>query len=103
MEAGVGQALDTLVAPDAKAEAGGQLPHIQVLFTGDLIPTQIRDVSAQDVNRLVLVPGIVINASRTRPKATRLHIRCSNCGSSRDIPAPGGLGSVTLPRTCSAL
>jgi hypothetical protein len=26
------------------------------------------------VNRLLLVPGIVINASRTRPKATLLHL-----------------------------
>ena len=55
------------------------------------------------MNRLLLVPGIVINASRTKPRATVLTARCKNCGTEREIAVPAGFGGVALPRTCPAL
>lgn len=101
METGVRDALDTLV--NEAARNGMDLPYIQVLFTGELIPTHIRDISAQDVNKLLLVPGIVINATRTRPKATVVRLRCSKCGGERDLVSATGFGNITLPRTCNNL
>jgi DNA replication licensing factor MCM5 len=52
---------------------------------------------------MLLVPGIVINASRTRPRAVSVKIRCKGCGNERDLAVPPGFGGVTLPRTCPAL
>jgi DNA replication licensing factor MCM5 len=55
------------------------------------------------VNRLVLVPGIVINSSRTRPKAISVAVRCRNCGGERHMAVASGFGGVQIPRVCSAL
>jgi DNA replication licensing factor MCM5 len=55
------------------------------------------------VNRLLLVPGIVINSSRTKPKAVSLHIRCSGCNAERELPCPAGFAGASLPRTCTNL
>jgi len=79
------------------------VPSIQVLFVGNLQQTPIRAISAKEVNRLVLVPGIVISSSRTRPKAVSIAIRCRNCASERTLQLASGFGSVPLPRYCTAL
>lgn len=55
------------------------------------------------MNQLLLVPGIVINATRTRPKAVQVRIQCKNCKTQRTLLCPSGYGSVTLPRTCPGL
>ena len=140
MEKGARDALISLQGD--KTEEGQELPTIQVLFVGDLIPTQIRTISvsaavsylrhyseragrqtapsrctsamdvascallshaqAADVNRLLLVPGIIISASRTKPKAVAVTIRCKSCGTERVFQCATGFGSITLPRTCNA-
>ncbi len=53
------------------------------------------------MNKLLRVPGIVINAARTRPKAYQVTIRCKNCGTERLLQCPHGMGSMSLPRTCN--
>ena len=52
MEEGAREALQTLL-DDAEVA-----PPIQILFSGDIAPTLIREVTAADMNKLVLVPGI---------------------------------------------
>jgi DNA replication licensing factor MCM5 len=47
------------------------------------------------------VPGIVINAARTRPKAVMVTVRCKNCNTERQIHCPNGMGGIALPRTCT--
>jgi DNA replication licensing factor MCM5 len=94
IEKGAREALASLVE--------GEVPPIQALFCGDIASTLIREVSAADMNRLVLVPGIVINAARTRPRANIIVIRCQGCGDERSMALPSGFGSVTLPRVCTA-
>lgn len=76
------------------------IPDIQVIFRGNLTPTYIRDITADDVNRMVQVPGIVINASRTRAKASKVAIYCPTCGDRRSIPCPPAFGGALLPRRC---
>lgn len=57
---------------------------------------------AADVNRLLRVPGIVISASRARPKATSLALRCTSCQAPTTIPIHGAFGVAQLPRQCTA-
>jgi DNA replication licensing factor MCM5 len=96
MQQGAQEALASIIG-------GGEAPpSVQVLFCGDIAPTLIREVSAVDMNRLVLVPGIVINAARTRPRASVVVIRCKNCGDERNLPIPAGFGAASLPRVCYA-
>jgi len=93
-------------AEDIEAELErerARIPAVQVLLVGDLGNTRIRTIMAEDVNKLVMVPGIVINSSRTRPKAVSIAIRCKNCKAERRITVPSGFGGASIPRTCSAL
>ncbi len=73
---------------------------MQILLRGSLGVTKIRDVSAEDVNRLVSVPGIIINASRTRPKATEVTIHCNTCGDHRSISCGSAFAGAVIPRRC---
>jgi DNA replication licensing factor MCM5 len=54
------------------------------------------------VNRLAVVPGIIINSSRTRPKAVSIALRCRNCKGEKVLPVPAGFGGAAIPRVCSS-
>jgi DNA replication licensing factor MCM5 len=59
-------------------------------------------MQASDVNRLVCVPGIILQAQRSRPKAVTVRIQCQRCGNEQDLPVAPGFGGASLPRTCSS-
>lgn len=69
---------------------------------------QFRDLSANTMNKLVRIPGIVISASVLSSRATRLHLQCRACRSTKIIYPPNGLGGLGggsdrgLPRVCDA-
>lgn len=60
------------------------------------------------MNKLVRIPGIVISASVLSSRATKLHLQCRACRSTKIIYPPSGLGGLGggsdrgLPRTCDA-
>lgn len=70
-------AREEFAAPAGDALADGE-QHVQVVLrsSGNSIP--IRQLSSVHVSRLVMVPGIVISASRVQAKATHLFLRCKN-------------------------
>jgi DNA replication licensing factor MCM5 len=76
-----------------------EIPLVQITFIGQLRLTPIRDITAAEVNRMLLVPGIVITAARTRPKATILFLQCKSCRHERSLPCPPS--GTQLPFTCS--
>lgn len=63
-------------------------------------PIHIRDLGSSNMNSLVVVPGIIISASRVQTKATKLTIQCTNCRSTKQLPCPGGFLRTPLPRQC---
>ena len=69
---------------------------------------QFRDLSANTLNKLVRIPGIVISTSVLSSRATKLHLQCRSCHSTKDLYPPIGLGGVGsggdrgLPRQCDA-
>ncbi|KAH8100472.1 MCM-domain-containing protein [Cristinia sonorae] len=89
----------------AAAEA---IPAVQVMIKSGLNLQQFRDLSANTMNRLVRIPGIVISASVLSARATRLHLQCRACRSTKVVTPPAGLGGVGggsdrgLPRVCEA-
>lgn len=69
---------------------------------------QFRDLTANTMNKLVRIPGIVISASVLSSRATKLHLQCRSCRAPKDIYPSGGMGGVGggsdrgLPRFCDA-
>ena len=74
--------------------------QIQVHLGSDETPRALRSLSSKDVSRLVCVPGIVIAASRTKSKATRLAIQCKTCRSVKYLAMGAGFGGTVVPRIC---
>lgn len=52
------------------------------------------------IGKLVVIPGIITNASRAQIKATSVTYRCRNCGHLKTIKTGAGYGSITAPRVC---
>lgn len=75
------------------------LPDIQAVISSDQAPVPLRAVHAQEINRLVKVPGIVISATRVRTKCVAATLRCKNCGNTKRV-AVSGLGGIHVPRIC---
>lgn len=94
---------------ESTSEAAAQsIPSIQILVKSGLNLQQFRDLSANTMNKLVRIPGIVIAASVLSSRATRLHLQCRACRSSKIVYPQGGLGGLGggaergLPRVCEA-
>jgi DNA replication licensing factor MCM5 len=69
---------------------------------------RFRDLTADTMNKLVRIPGIVISASVLSSRSTKLHLQCRACKSTKIIYPSGGLGGIGsgsdrgLPRVCDA-
>lgn len=99
---------------------GDDLQDIQVLLHSEANPLQIRDLrvsptytalpsplppipQSEHMAQLVKVPGIVIQASGVRAKATRITIQCRTCKHPiPNISVRPGLEGYSLPRKCTA-
>ncbi|KAG6869157.1 hypothetical protein C0993_012256 [Termitomyces sp. T159_Od127] len=94
---------------DGQAEAAtDSIPKIQITLRSGLNMLQFRDLTADTMNKLVRIPGIVISASILSARATKLHLQCRACRSTKIVYPAGGLGGVGggsdrgLPRVCDA-
>ncbi|KAK0505988.1 MCM-domain-containing protein [Armillaria luteobubalina] len=82
------------------------IDKVQITLRSGLNLLQFRDLTANTINKLVRVPGIVISASVLSSRATKLHIQCRACRSVKTIYPPGGIGGLGygtgsgLPRRC---
>ena len=99
-------ALSDIVHQDSQSAHGrlGEetLPDIQVLVRSDQRPVALRRIAADDINRLLHVPGIVTSASKTRAKATTVKVRCRACKNTKELACDNAFGGVTLPRHCDS-
>ncbi|KAJ8596508.1 MCM-domain-containing protein [Rhizopogon salebrosus TDB-379] len=94
---------------DERAEAAlHSIPKVQITIKSGLQMQRVRDLTANTMNKLVRIPGIVISASVLSSRATKLHLQCRACRSTKVIYPPGGLGGLGngsdrgLPRVCDA-
>ena len=66
-------------------------------------PHTLTPSQSEHMARLVKVPGIVIQASGLRAKATRLTLQCRSCRHIiPSVPVRPGLEGFSLPRRCPA-
>lgn len=75
---------------------------VQVLLDSVQSVTSMRDLKADHVNKLILIPGIVTSATRSKPRAQVLAIRCKSCSDRRLIKSSGPFSTFNVPRTCQA-
>lgn len=94
--------------PEARAQAAKDVIMIQITLRSGLNMLQFRDLTANTMNKLVRIPGIVISASVLSSRATKIHLQCKVCGSPRMVYPSRGLGGVGsgsdrgLPRKCES-
>ena len=113
------EAADELTRPRPEGE---EVHDMQVLLRSDANPLQIRDLrvsylttsppppaaslphwQSEHMARLVKVPGIIIQASGLRAKATHLTLQCRSCRHILpQVRVKPGLEGASLPRKCPA-
>ncbi|TFK23099.1 ATP dependent DNA helicase [Coprinopsis marcescibilis] len=104
-ENAAGKVARRILNAEADSEA---IPPIQVTIKSGLNLLQFRELTADTMNKLVRVPGIVISASVLSARATKLTVQCSTCGDTKLIypqAGMGGMGSGSdrgLPRRCES-
>ena len=79
---------------------GETAPFFQIHIHSDENPRMIRDLQSNLVGQLVVIPGIITNASRTLIRASNVVVRCGNCGHEKEIKVGLGYGGVSVPRAC---
>ncbi|ESK98508.1 dna replication licensing factor mcm5 [Moniliophthora roreri MCA 2997] len=84
------------------------ISKVQITLRSGMNMLQFRDLTADRMNKLVRIPGIVISASVLSSRATKLHLQCRACQSTKIIYPQAGLGGMGsgsdrgLPRVCDA-
>ena len=94
---------DNLGDDDLLQGGNGATPLMQVILRSREIAVPLRSLTAIQISSLVVIQGIVISASRTRPKATKIEIMCSNCNSRKTLTSQTGYSHISLPVRCDAL
>jgi len=79
---------------------GEKVPDFQVTLHSAQLAHSLRNLNADLVNQLVKVPGIIISSTKSRAKATSIHLNCQQCGADKKIPCKGPVQSVLLPTKC---
>jgi len=69
-------------------------PKFQVLFESNEHPKMLRDLTSNQIGRLVVVPGIITSAAKTQLYATKILVRCRNCQHEKEIPVKIGFGGA---------
>ena len=77
-----------------------ELPQIQVTLTSTKQPTSIRQLLSGQVSRVVMIPGIIIAASKVQAKATTIFAQCRGCQNIKQVHVKAGFGGASLPRKC---
>lgn len=62
----------------------------------------LRELTSDQVQRLVRIPGIVTAASKPKHKATHIIVQCKTCGNTLGIACSAGMGVANVPSSCRA-
>lgn len=81
-------------------EDADEKPSFQITLTSTKAPTTIRQLLSSQVSRVVMIPGIVIAASRVKAKATTVYAQCKGCQAFKQIAVRGGFAGAMLPKKC---
>ena len=91
---------DEVTAPRPEGEE--DVEKIQITLQSEANPSSIRDLSSDDVSKLVKLPGIVVAASGIKSKATKISIQCRSCRTVvPNIEVRPGFEGYQMPRKCN--
>ncbi|EGD74841.1 minichromosome maintenance complex component 5 [Salpingoeca rosetta] len=90
-----------ILATSTEETEAPDIRPIQVTLTSSERPVSMRHLGSAYMAKLVKISGIIISASATRAKATRLMLQCRSCRSTRPWDVKPGFGGAQLPRTCN--
>lgn len=76
------------------------IPDFQIQVSSSEKPKMLRDIQSGLVGQLIVIPGIITAAARPQVKAIELVLRCYNCGHTKKIALPYGIGGAFIPRVC---
>ena len=76
------------------------VPNFQFLLKCDSSPKNLRQLSATSVQKLVVIQGIIVSATKPAIKASNLAVQCRNCGDVKYLYVKSGYGGVSIPRVC---
>merc|ERR1719502_922027 len=63
-------------------------------------PLKIRQLTSDQVEKLVVIQGIVVSAKKSRHKARKVCLRCSNCENFKEITVGAGFTAAHIPGAC---
>lgn len=102
-ESAVKRAARLLLYPvSTGAEQRPEAPDCQVTLRSTANLMAMRDLHADNISRLVRIPGIVISTSVPSSRVTRLHLMCRDCRAVKTLNVSSGFGGFVLPRQCNA-
>ena len=76
--------------------------EFQVILKSSQLAHPLRNLNADLVNQLVKVPGIIISSTKSRAKATTIHLICNKCHEVKKIASKGPMQSVQIPGKCDS-
>jgi DNA replication licensing factor MCM5 len=60
----------------------------------------IRGLGSVDINKLIVVPGIITSTGKTQVRARQAVFTCTNCGHEKEMEIPLGISKVSAPAFC---
>mmetsp|Transcript_136869 Transcript_136869/g.425188 ORF Transcript_136869/g.425188 Transcript_136869/m.425188 type:complete len:750 (+) Transcript_136869:65-2314(+) len=96
-----------LVLKDGDRQA--RVPYIQLQLScdvdldgtfGTMKPMMIRDLTSMQVEKLVVVQGIVTSVRKPRHKARKVVLKCSSCENVKEIYLNAGFTAAHIPGSC---
>jgi len=94
---------------DGETDGVAQTPAIQLQLTSDvdlegsfgtMKPRLIRQLTSEEVEKLIVVQGIVISVKKARHKARKVVLKCSNCENTKTVYVPDGYCAAHVPSSC---
>jgi DNA replication licensing factor MCM5 len=102
-EAGAKDALKLFLTLNSANEVNqSTIPDFQIILKSNENTQSLRNLTAEHVNRMIKVPGIVISCSRLQVKATVIVLRCTKCTFIKRVLCKAAFAGAALPRECEA-
>lgn len=91
-----------------------RVPYIQLVLKSDadldrsktfgiVKPLKVRDLTSAEVERLVILQGIIISQRTARKKARRVTLRCKTCENVKEIHVKAGFCAAHIPAACDGV
>ena len=89
-----------LTSQNAESAKSHSVGDFQVILHGSQITHSLRTLTAEHINKLVKIPGIIISCTKSKSKATCISLQCSKCGNQKKVDCKSSMGSFTVPVRC---